>query len=158
MTEKEKFWYETIRGILFGIAGFIGVYFLAVTFAHNKAYQTYIYQEKIQIRKQVINEYIKESYKYTSLLYDVLNSRRKDDILDIDTQYDRYRVAMNSMKIYFGSRVDNEINDINKEFIPKLNPRRPAKNWKHIRNKLKDKNLKVCELALEELGLWPLRN
>jgi len=33
------------------------------------------------------------------LLYDVLNSRRKDDMLDIDTQYDRYGIAMNSMKI-----------------------------------------------------------
>ena len=84
MTEKEKFWYETIRAILFGIAGFIGVYFLAVAFAHNKGYQTYIDQEKIQIRKQVIDEYMKESYKYTSLLYDVLNSGRKDVIPDID--------------------------------------------------------------------------
>ena len=57
------------------------------------------------------------------------------------------------MKVYFGSRIDNEINDINKEFIPKLNPRRPTKSWKHLRNKLKDKNLKVCELALDDLGL-----
>ncbi|MBT6341578.1 MAG: hypothetical protein HOJ48_20030 [Desulfobacula sp.] len=46
MTEKEKFWYETIRAILLGIAGFIGVYFLAVVFAHNKGYQAYIDQEK----------------------------------------------------------------------------------------------------------------
>jgi len=54
---------------------------------------------------------------------------------------------------YFGSRIDNEINVINKEFIPKLNPYGPAKSWKHLRNELKDKNLKVCELALNELGL-----
>lgn len=139
--------------MLFGIAGFIGVYILAVAFAHNKEYQTYIDLEKIKIREQVIDEYMKESYKYTSLLYDTLNSGKKDDTNDIDAQYDKYRIAMNRMKIYFGSRIDNEINDINKEFIPKLNPYGPAKSWKHLRNELKDKNLKVCELALNELGL-----
>jgi len=153
MTEKEKFWYETIRAMLFGIAGFIGVYILAVTFAHNKEYQIYIDLEKIKIREKVIDEYMKESYKYTSLLYDVLNSGGRDVIPDIGTQYDKYRIAMNSMKIYFGPRIDHEINDINKKFIPKLNPRGATKNWKHLRNELKDKNLKVCELALNELGL-----
>jgi hypothetical protein len=29
----------------------------------------------------------------------------------------------------------------------------PQKKWKNPRNKLKDKNLKVCELALDDLGL-----
>lgn len=153
MTEKEKFWHETIRSILFGIAVFVFVYIIAVIFAHNKDYQAFIDQEKIRIREQVIDEYMFESYKYTSLLYDVLNDHRENDKIDIDTQYDKYRIAMNRIKIYFGSRIDNEINEINKEFMPRLNPRRPDKNWKDIRNKLKDKNFKVCELALEELGL-----
>ena len=138
-----------VRVILSGIIGFFAINFVAEDFKSKTEYEAFLGQERIKLKKEVVDDFLKSSYTYTLVLYDILNQDRDESIKG---QYDIYRIDQNRMKTYFGNEVDIMIKSIDEQLLV-INQFRKPSNWIDERNKLKTLNNLAAEAALSKLGL-----
>ena len=138
-----------VRVILSGIIGFFAINFVAEDFKSKTEYEAFLGQERIKLKKEVVDDLLESSYTYTLVLYDILNKDRDESIKG---QYDIYRIDQNRMKTYFGNEVDIMIKSIDEQLLV-INQFRKPSNWIDERNKLKTLNNLAAEAALSKLGL-----
>ena len=138
-SENQKFWAETLRIAIFGLIGFLAINFIAEDFKKKTEYEAFLGQERIKLKKDVVDDFLKSSYNYTLVLYDILNEDRDSSIKE---QYDIYRIDQNRMKAYFGSEVGKKIQSIDEQLLVINRDKRPS-NWIDERKKLKTLKITV---------------
>ena len=138
-SERKKYLMESIRMIVFGIIGFIAINIIASNFKSKSDYQAFINQERIKLKKDVIDSYLVNSYLYTSLLHDVLNEEQGEDIDKFEEQFDLYRNDLNKMMVYFGDKVDIKIKSVNDQ-LKLLKPSIESQIRYYERKKLESPN------------------
>ncbi len=162
--DREKFKYETARIIILAFLGFIAAILIVQPFENSANKDSFIVKEKIRIKKEVADDFIRTSYLYASSVYKVMSN---DTDLDIakeaelyELSYRNYRVDLNRMILYF------EIKDSEKHYslVKRADDLRfklrqmylneiDRKDWKKLRFSFKSINNEIAKLALRSIGL-----
>lgn len=104
---RRLFWFETWRSIILGISGGFLVLLVMDPYGAKSDYQAEIDKGALEKRGEIINEFLKFSYSYTSELYNTCNGAEADSsILDSALQpaYDNYRNSRNQLLVYFSNK------------------------------------------------------
>ena len=162
-TDKEKFKNETLRILLLAIMGFIATIVIVQPFKDTAENDSFVIKEKIRIKKEVIDSFLKTSYLYSSSIYKVLSAvpkPSKEQIKIYESSYKEYRVDLNRMILYFNIKKFKkhhylvlESNNLRYKLRQIYNKRVKNKNWKILRNEFKEKNNEIARLALKAIGL-----
>lgn len=155
--DATKFRNETIRTLIFAVLGFWATVWIIKPSEKYFQYQTELDKKRIEIRRAVVDDFLRSSYHYTSVTYNVLNNEPDAKELEWkDNIYDNYRSDMNRLNNYFkadfkGLPAKAEIlcADLKEHYDGK------EKNcqWKECREKLKEVNTEIAKIALGDLRL-----
>ncbi|MGC0118922.1 hypothetical protein [Pseudoalteromonas piscicida] len=147
--DSDKFKAETIRTIIFSIAGFIVAICIIDPGKIKAAYDTHLKRENLSAILSVVDSFGKTSYSYTSASDDVIKPVPK--LADLEkwySTYGDYRSDINRLKIYIDSDVvDESISEM--ECVIEI----LGDNIESLRDK-KYSNLEKTLSASKENRLW----
>ena len=164
LTEKEKFKYETIRMFVITILGFIATVFIVQPWESNTKYSAFLEKEKILIKKEVVDDFLKTSYLYASSMYKVMSHdtglNKQIEIELYESNYRKYRVNLNRIILYFKieklskhNSLVKKSNDLRYKLRQMYLDKNNKKDWNKLRNKFKSTNNEIAKLALRAIGL-----
>lgn len=163
-SERDKFFYETIRIFVVATLGFLATVWIVQPWESTTKYSSFLEKEKALIKKEVVDDFLRTSYMYSSSLYKVMSDDtgldKKAEIELYESTYRNYRVDLNRIILYF----DIENNPKHLSLIEKSNNLRyelrkmylniiKRKNWIEKRTEFKAVNNKIAKLALRSIGL-----
>lgn len=162
--ESKKFTYESMRMLVVVIIGFIATISIVQPWESSVNHSSFLEKEKIRIKKEVVDDFLRTSYLYASSVYKVMSN---DTDLDKNKEaelyeltYRNYRVDLNRMIVYFKIKKSIEHYSLVKKstnlkyrlrqmYLNKTN----KKDWGKLRANFKSVNNKIAELALKSIGL-----
>lgn len=162
--ESHKFKYESIRMLVIAIAGFLAAITIVQPWENSVEYSSFLEKEKIRIKKEIIDSFLKTSYLYSSSIYKVMSNdsdlSRNDEVKLYESNYRKYRVNLNRIIIYF--KLDESKNHYS--LVKRSNHLRyklrqmykneiDKKDWEILRYQFKSTNNKIAKLALHSIGL-----
>lgn len=153
--EKRKFMAETIRTVVFAVAGAIIAYLILDPIKAKSAYQAQIDREKLIIKTQLVNEFLNKSFMYVSIAADAYNHKEPQTTLYNGSVYDNYSDLRNRMEIYFSGKIFNQLvatdklNDSMRNNMDKL----PFDQWQVIQQRFKKQNNIIAREALNQLEM-----
>lgn len=107
-SKKQLFWAETLRTVILAILGALLAFIILKPFENKTAYEGEINKKKLELKNEVIHDFLGVSYAYTSEVYDVLKcdsvkekARCENLKKEINKKYDIYRKEQNRMRVYF---------------------------------------------------------
>ncbi|HCS27803.1 MAG TPA: hypothetical protein DIW43_10130 [Spongiibacteraceae bacterium] len=154
--EKKKFKAETYRTILFAIAAFIAAQILIEPLKSEREYHALLNKNLLEQRKEVVDSFLKSSYIYTSITYDVLNGETEKEYIWKGEAYDNYRSDLNRILVYYGDGLEPKIKEaksINEKLYKHFKEEYPLMDWKVTRRELKATNNSISRVALLKIGL-----
>ena len=162
--EEKKFKYETIRILLLTVFGFIATIVIIQPFENSTEKDSFLVKEKVRIKKEVVDDFLRTSYLYASSVYKVMSNDtglgKKKEIELYELTYRNYRVNLNRIILYFEIKKSadhyslikkgNELRfKLRQMYLNKTN----RKGWKEIRLNFKTTNNEIARLALRSIGL-----
>ena len=162
--ESKKFTYESIRMLVVVILGFIATISIVQPRENSVGHSSFLEKEKIRIKKEVVDDFLRTSYLYASSVYKVmsndtgLNKNKETELYELT--YRNYRVDLNRMIVYFKIKKSIEHYSLVKKstnlkyklrqmYLNKTN----RKDWEKLRSNFKLVNNEIAELALRSIGL-----
>ncbi|TAK45278.1 MAG: hypothetical protein EPO27_10700 [Betaproteobacteria bacterium] len=110
--ESKKFWTETARTVLLGVAGALAILWVVKPWEKDIEYRAELSKTVLAIRARVVDEFLAASYRYTALAYDACRAYQKPEPSNDDQTainlfqgeaVDSFRSARNRLDVYFES-------------------------------------------------------
>jgi hypothetical protein len=166
-TEKTKFWWETSRTIVLGVAAFAVTWLMVKPSERHTEYSAFLEKTRVEMRRSVVDDFCKTSYAYTDITYKALRAKNEATGADIKTNSnviawmgimtEAYDSDRNRLLVYFGDDLEPQIKEA-KDQWDKLkvdfDKNVPKERWEVDRQRLKDINNNLARLALKKLDLY----
>ena len=162
--DRKKFKYETIRFLSFAVLGFIATIVIVQPFENSAEKDSFLVKEKVRIKKEVIDDFLRTSYLYASSVYKVMSNDtgldKEKEIELYELTYRNYRVDLNRMILYF--EVEKSVkhyslvikgNELRFKLRQMYLNKTDQKGWEEIRLNFKSINNKIAKLALRAIDL-----
>jgi hypothetical protein len=163
-SESKKFKYESVRILVFSVLGFIATISVVQPWESRANYSSFLAEEKMRIKTEVVDDFLKTSYLYASSIYKVISNDtdlpKREEAEMYESNYRNYRVNLNRIILYFkieesathyslvqkSNKLRYKLRQIYKNEIN-------VRDWRKIRADFKLANNEIAELALRSIGL-----
>ena len=162
--DRKKFKYETFRFLSFAVLGFIATIVIVQPFENSAEKDSFLIKEKVRIKKEVIDDFLRTSYLYASSIYKVMSNDtgldKEKEIELYELTYRNYRVDLNRMILYF--EVEKSVkhyslvikgNELRFKLRQMYLNKTDRKGWKDVRLNFKSTNNEIAKLALRAIDL-----
>lgn len=159
LDDTQKFWIETARTVLLGIAGTVAAFYILKPMEKGIDYESDLDKTRLMIVSGVVDDFLKASYHYTAIAYDACGGKETVKEHFQSDAIDLYRSAENRLAVYFDDvqAVKQEFNLVQnktKQLGELCNKGAAKDQWEPVRKELKDANNRLAVAALKQMRLY----
>jgi hypothetical protein len=154
-TEQKKFYYESIRAIIFGASAALVAHLVLKPHEQTIVHKYDVERARLELRKNVIDDYLTTTSNYLSVPYSSCVDKLRTEPYGAST-YDQYVAARYKMDAYFSPKLDELLkksNSIDQELRACDDSDDGRTKFDELRNRIRDSNRNIAKNALASLNL-----